>query len=97
MAKQLGNTKAVCRRCYVHPAVLEHYLDGATLDVLRDKAASLLVHGGRHLSREETAVLALLHRRMSKTPRRSAPQRAATMRQAGRRDAASKVTRSRPA
>jgi DNA topoisomerase-1 len=65
VAKQLGNTKAVCRRCYIHPAVVEHYLDGATLDVLRDKAASLLVHGGRHLSREETAVLALLHRRMA--------------------------------
>ena len=58
VAKQLGNTRAVCRRCYVHPAVLEHYLDGATIDVLRDKAASMLVHGGRHLSREETAVLA---------------------------------------
>ena len=97
VARQLGNTKAVCRRCYIHPAVLEHYLDGATLDVLRDKTASLLVHGGRHLSREETAVLALLHRRMTKTPRRSAPQRAATTRQAGRRDMASKVRRSRQA
>ena len=68
VAKQLGNTRAVCRRCYVHPAVLEDYLDGATIDVLRDKAASMLVHGGRHLSREETAVLALLHRRMASRP-----------------------------
>ena len=66
VAKQLGNTKAVCRRCYVHPAVLEHYLDGATLDMLREKTASLMVKGGRHLSREETAVLALLHRRMTR-------------------------------
>ena len=77
VAKQLGNTRAVCRRCYVHPAVLEHYLDGATIDVLRDKAASMLVHGGRHLSREETAVLALLHRRMaSRPPARQARTRA---------------------
>jgi DNA topoisomerase-1 len=68
VARQLGNTTAVCRRCYVHPAVLEHYLDGQTIDVLRARTASLLVHGGRHLSREETAVLALLHRRMG--PRR---------------------------
>jgi DNA topoisomerase-1 len=65
VAMQLGNTKAVCRRCYVHPAVLEHYLDGTTLAVLRSRTASLIVNGGRHLSREETAVLALLHRRMS--------------------------------
>ena len=63
---QIEQAKAVCRRCYVHPAVLEHYLDGATVAVLRSRAASLIVNGGRHLSREETAVLALLHRRMSR-------------------------------
>ena len=26
VAERLGNTPAVCRKCYVHPAVLEHYL-----------------------------------------------------------------------
>ena len=72
VAKQLGNTRAVCRRCYIHPAILDHYLDGATVDVIRERAASLIVKGGRHLSREETAVLALLHRRMSKESRRHA-------------------------
>jgi DNA topoisomerase-1 len=74
VARQLGNTKAVCRRCYVHPAVVEHYLDGATLDVLRERAASLMLKGARHLSREESAVLALLHRRMSRAASR--PSRA---------------------
>ena len=29
VAKQLGNTKAVCRKCYIHPAVIDAYLDGA--------------------------------------------------------------------
>lgn len=29
VAKQLGNTPAVCRKCYIHPAVLEGYLIGA--------------------------------------------------------------------
>ena len=28
VAKQLGNTHAVCRKCYVHPAVFDAYLDG---------------------------------------------------------------------
>lgn len=28
VAKQLGNTKAVCRKCYVHPAILDAYLGG---------------------------------------------------------------------
>ncbi len=26
VAAQLGNTPSVCRKCYVHPAVLEHYM-----------------------------------------------------------------------
>jgi len=29
VASLLGNTRAVCRKCYVHPAVLECYLQGA--------------------------------------------------------------------
>ncbi len=28
VARQLGNTPAVCRRCYIHPAVLEHFVLG---------------------------------------------------------------------
>jgi DNA topoisomerase-1 len=28
VARQLGNTKAVCRKCYIHPAVIDAYLDG---------------------------------------------------------------------
>ena len=28
VATRLGNTRAVCRKCYVHPAVIESYLDG---------------------------------------------------------------------
>ncbi len=29
VAARLGNTKAVCRKCYVHPAVIDAYLDGS--------------------------------------------------------------------
>jgi DNA topoisomerase-1 len=28
VAKRLGNTKAVCRKCYIHPAILEAYQSG---------------------------------------------------------------------
>jgi DNA topoisomerase-1 len=28
VARRLGNTRAVCRKCYVHPAVIEAYIDG---------------------------------------------------------------------
>ncbi len=29
VAKRLGNTKAVCRKCYIHPAVFEAFMDGS--------------------------------------------------------------------
>ncbi|MEO7414018.1 MAG: DNA topoisomerase IB, partial [Opitutaceae bacterium] len=42
VAERLGNTPAVCRKCYVHPAVLNAYLDGKTIDVLPAKAEKAL-------------------------------------------------------
>ena len=38
VAKSLGNTKAVCRRCYIHPAILDGYMHGVTLQTLRSRA-----------------------------------------------------------
>jgi DNA topoisomerase-1 len=38
VAKRLGNTKAVCRKCYIHPAVIESYTDGSLLQLLRRRA-----------------------------------------------------------
>jgi DNA topoisomerase-1 len=35
VAAQLGNTRAVCRRSYVHPVVVERFLDGTLPDVHR--------------------------------------------------------------
>jgi DNA topoisomerase-1 len=37
VAHWLGNTKAVCRKCYVHPALLAAYLDGTLLQTLRQR------------------------------------------------------------
>jgi DNA topoisomerase-1 len=55
VAKRLGNTKAVCRKCYVHPAILDAYMDGATIQTIRARAAEL--------GRDEAAVVQLLTRR----------------------------------
>jgi DNA topoisomerase-1 len=39
VAGRLGNTRAVCRKCYIHPAVLDAYHAGTTLgDVSRSRA-----------------------------------------------------------
>ena len=62
VAKRLGNTKAVCRKCYIHPAVIDAYKDGSVLQILkrRVKKSTNAVHD---LAPEEAAVLALLKRK----------------------------------
>jgi DNA topoisomerase-1 len=30
----LGNTPAICRKCYVHPAIVQAYLDGRLPDLM---------------------------------------------------------------
>ncbi len=63
VAQRLGNTRSICRTCYVHPAVIDAYLDGTLVDSLRQRAAKL-DDAITELSHEETAVLALLRRRL---------------------------------
>ena len=71
VAKRLGNTKAVCRKCYIHPAVLEAYLDG-TLPPPAARRPRASARGVDSLSEGESAVLALLQRRLGREPRRRA-------------------------
>jgi DNA topoisomerase-1 len=65
VAKRLGNTKAVCRKCYVHPAVLDSYLDGTLLKRLEAKVEKSLSGLLKSLKPEEAAVMALLKGRLS--------------------------------
>ncbi len=58
VADTLGNTPAVCRRCYVHPAVLEAYLDGSIEEAWGRTGPHVGSRGG--LRPEESAVLGLL-------------------------------------
>ena len=60
-AGQLGNTPAVCRKCYVHPAVLDAYLGGVTLDTVT-AGAKRRASRGRRLRAEEAGVVMLLER-----------------------------------
>jgi len=66
VAKRLGNTTAVCRKCYIHPVIMESYLEGVTVRRIRTEAGSVL-HDAAGLSAEEAAVLALLERRLPTT------------------------------
>src|SRR6266496_1924351 len=60
VAKILGNTPAVCRQCYIHPAVLEAYLDGNSVNGLKPKAGEDLERRGIDLGSAQAAVLKLL-------------------------------------
>jgi DNA topoisomerase-1 len=57
-AAQLGNTPSVCRKCYVHPAILEAYMEGSWPPPPGSKPRTKL-----GLSTEEVAVLRLLRSR----------------------------------
>jgi DNA topoisomerase-1 len=67
VAEKLGNTPSICRKCYVHPAVLDAYLDGTMLHALRQRAREELVKDLHALRPEEAAVLALLQQRLQAT------------------------------
>jgi len=66
VAEKLGNTPSVCRKCYVHPAVLDAYMDGTMLEGLRALAEEKLVEDLHQLQPEEAAVLAMLQSRLAR-------------------------------
>ncbi|MCQ8277732.1 DNA topoisomerase IB [Acetobacteraceae bacterium KSS8] len=76
VAKVLGNTPAICRKCYIHPKVFDGYLDGSLAEALKRRADATLSaeEAGEHgLKAEEIAVLAFLDRTLdakARTPRR---------------------------
>ena len=74
VAATLGNTPAVCRKCYIHPAILNSYLEKGTIEAIEQRAGQRLASGS--LEAEERMVLALLQGRLERTvARRSAGQR----------------------
>ena len=71
VAERLGNTPAVCRKCYIHPVILESYLDGTTVELVRQRAEDALSHRLSSLSGAEGAVLAFLQERLRRGARPS--------------------------
>ena len=72
VADRLGNTKAVCRRCYVHPAVLEAFFDGETIPPASRAAPASALLGRLQLSAAERAVVRLLQKRLAPARRLAA-------------------------
>ena len=66
VAERLGNTRAVCRKYYVHPTILEAYLLGRTAALPPDPPANgeRRARGAAALRRDEVAVLQFLHQEL---------------------------------
>ncbi|HYG34835.1 MAG TPA: DNA topoisomerase IB [Clostridia bacterium] len=65
VSERLGNTKTVCRKCYIHPEVINAYMEGSLVENLKRQAEKQLAESLKELPPEEAAVLALLQQRLA--------------------------------
>ena len=70
VARLLGNTIAICRKCYIHPAVPTSYINGTLAQNLRAKADSQIASHLHKLKPEEAAVLSLLRQELADRSRK---------------------------
>jgi DNA topoisomerase-1 len=83
VSTELGNTPAICRNAYIHPAVLENYLVGETIErVMRKTPRPVEAQASVQLYPEEAALMRMLEGVESSPPRkrrkRPAKQKAKT-------------------
>ena len=65
VARRLGNTPAICRKGYVHPAIIDAYLDGVTLDAFRRRTERAITEDVDGLTADEAVVLGMLQQRLA--------------------------------
>ena len=68
VSAKLGNTPTICRKCYIHPEILNCYLEGGLADGARQEVAAELRDEIGTMRPEEAAVMALLQRRLAENP-----------------------------
>jgi len=64
VSKKLGNTPTVCRKSYIHPQVIDAYLDGSLIRQINGEIDKALQAQYEHLTPEEILVLAFLKQRL---------------------------------
>ena len=67
VSARLGNTPTICRKCYVHPEVLNAYVEGNLLLEIKEQVEDELRSDLGTLRPEEAAVLAMLQTRLKRT------------------------------
>jgi DNA topoisomerase I len=72
VARKLGNTRSVCRKCYIHPAIIDSYVDGSLLNTLSQKAHRESTQSLNKLTPDELTVMAILEERLKGDAKRKA-------------------------
>jgi DNA topoisomerase I len=67
VASRLGNTPTICRKCYIHPEVLNSYVEGQLLLGIKEQVEEELREDLSRIRPEEAAVLTLLEGRLKRT------------------------------
>ncbi len=62
-SKHLGNTPAICRKSYIHPEIIDAYLNGSLLKALKQDDEQAVIEALHGLHSEEIAVLAFLEQK----------------------------------
>jgi DNA topoisomerase-1 len=75
VAARLGNTPTICRKCYIHPEVLNSYLDGNLVLEIKAAVENELRDALSGLQPEEAAVLAMLRGGLAKEAVRGRDER----------------------
>jgi DNA topoisomerase-1 len=69
VAAALGNTPAICRDYYIHPAIIDAYLDRSLFEAMEQAAVESSKNEAPYaLSIEEKAVMNLLHKALAELP-----------------------------
>ena len=63
VAQRLGNTPSICRKCYIHPEIINSYMDGTLLGTFSKRAEEAMKEPGE-LNDDEEAVLKFLQKRL---------------------------------
>jgi DNA topoisomerase-1 len=66
VAARLGNTPTICRKCYIHPEIVNCYLSGSLMLEVKQEVEARLRDDLEGLKPEEAAVMTLLKSRLSR-------------------------------
>jgi DNA topoisomerase I len=95
VAARLGNTPTICRKCYVHPEILNSYAEGSLLLEIKREVEKELRDDLAALKPEEAAVLSLLEARLSRTLTDQLEDSLASLQKKGRKAAGDQAAAAR--